>query len=90
LGYIFFFTNKSNTIIKEKEIQYVEVVNTKTELEKEHQSTLKKLDEAEMKIDNLSTLNLTASKEITALKKRVNQSSINLILRKRNYLLQKI
>jgi hypothetical protein len=71
LGYIFFFTNKSNTIIKEKEIQYVEVVNTKTELEKEHQSTLKKLDEAEMKIDNLSTLNLTASKEITSLKKRV-------------------
>jgi hypothetical protein len=80
LGYIFFFTNKSNTIIKEKEIQYVEVVNTKTELEKEHQSTLKKLDEAEMKIDNLSTLNLTASKEITSLKKKVksilNKSNI--------------
>jgi|694.fasta_scaffold62447_3 hypothetical protein len=71
LGYIFFFTKKSNTIIKEKEIQYVEVIKTKTDLEKEHQSTLQELNEAELKIHNLSTLNLTSSKEITALKKKV-------------------
>jgi regulator of replication initiation timing len=71
LAYIVFFTNKSNTVIKEKEIQYVEVVNSKTELEMEHQSTLKKLGDAELRIDTLSGLNLSSSKEIMSLKKKV-------------------
>jgi regulator of replication initiation timing len=71
LAYIVFFTNKSNTVIKEKEIQYVEVVNSKDELEIEHQSTLKKLGDAELRIDTLSGLNLSSSKEIMSLKKKV-------------------
>jgi regulator of replication initiation timing len=71
LAYIIFFINKSNTVIKEKEIQYVEVVNSKTELEMEHQSTLKKLGDAELRIDTLSGLNLSSSKEIMSLKKKV-------------------
>jgi hypothetical protein len=71
LGYIVFFTNKSNTIIKEKEIQYVEVSTSKSELEKEHQTTLSKLSEAESKIDNLSNLNVTTNKEMSSLKKRI-------------------
>ena len=71
LGYIVFFTNKSNTIIKEKEIQYVEVSTSKSELEKEHQTTLSKLSEAESKIDNLSNLNVSTNKEMSSLKKRI-------------------
>jgi hypothetical protein len=71
IAYIVFFTNKSNTVIKEKEIQYVEVVNTKNELEMEHQSTLKKLGDAELRIDTLSELKLSSSKEIMSLKKKV-------------------
>lgn len=71
IAYIVFSTNKSNTVIKEKEIQYVEVVNTKNELEIEHQSTLKKLGDAELRIDTLSELKLSSSKEIMSLKKKV-------------------
>lgn len=71
IAYIVFSTNKSNTVIKEKEIQYVEVVNTKNELEMEHQSTLKKLGDAELRIDTLSELKLSSSKEIMSLKKKV-------------------
>ena len=71
IGYIVFFTNKSNTIIKEKEIQYVEVVASKSDLEKEHQTTLSKLSEAESKIDNLSNLNISTNKEMGSLKKRI-------------------
>lgn len=71
IAYIVFFANKSNTVIKEKEIQYVEVVNTKNELEMEHQSTLKKLGDAELRIDTLSELKLSSSKEIMSLKKKV-------------------
>jgi hypothetical protein len=71
IGYIVFSTNKSKTIIKEKEVQYVQVVTSKGELEKEHQTTLSKLNEAESKIDNLSNLNVSANKELGSLKKRI-------------------
>ena len=71
IGYIAFSTKKSNTIIKEKEVQYVQVVTSKTELEKEHQSTLTKLNEAESKIDQLSNLNLSTNKELGSLKNRI-------------------
>lgn len=71
IGYIVFSTNKSKTIIKEKEVQYVQVVTSKSELEKEHQTTLSKLNDAESKIDKLSNLNVSANKELGSLKKRI-------------------
>lgn len=71
IGYIVFSTNKSKTIIKEKEVQYVQVVTSKSELEKEHQTTLSKLNDAESKIDKLSNLNVSTNKELGSLKKRI-------------------
>jgi hypothetical protein len=46
-------------------------VTSKSELEKEHQTTLSKLNDAESKIDKLSNLNVSTNKELGSLKKRI-------------------
>lgn len=71
IGFIFFITNQKDNIIKEKEVQYVTVEKSRSELEIEHQSTIASLNEAELKIDNLSGLNESANKEIGGLKKKI-------------------
>ncbi len=71
IGFIFFVTSQKDKVIKEKEVQYVEVEKSRSELEVEHQSTIASLNEAELKIDNLSNLNESANQEIGGLKKKI-------------------
>lgn len=71
IGFTIFLTTQKNTVIKEKEVQVVEVEKSKTELEKEHEETISKLNSAELKIDDLSNLNDNASKELKGLKKQI-------------------
>jgi len=71
IGFIFFITNEKDNVIKEREIQYIEIEKSKSDLEVEHQSTITSLNEAELKIDNLSNLNESANKEIGGLKKKI-------------------
>jgi len=71
VAYIVWQNNSSKTMIKEKEIQYVQVVDSKNELEQDHLSTLNELKDAESKIDNLTNTNILADKEIKGLKSKI-------------------
>jgi uncharacterized protein YxeA len=59
VAFITWQSNTNRTIIKEKEIQYVEIKESKDTLEKEHSETLSKLGEAEIKIDGLTNTNIS-------------------------------
>ena len=71
VAYIVWMNNSSKTVIKEKEIQYVQVLDSKNELEKDHLLTLNQLKEAETKIDNLTNTTILSDKEIKGLKNKI-------------------
>jgi regulator of replication initiation timing len=71
VAYIVWLNNSSKTVIKEKEIQYVQVLDSKNELEKDHLLTLNQLKEAETKIDNLTNTTILSDKEIKGLKNKI-------------------
>jgi len=71
VAFITWQSNTNRTIIKEKEIQYVEIKESKDTLEKEHSETLSKLGEAEIKIDGLTNTNIQSDKEIKSLKSKI-------------------
>ena len=71
VAFITWQSNSNRTIIKEKEIQYVEIKESKDTLEKEHSETLSKLEEAEIKIDGLTNTNIQSDKEIKSLKSKI-------------------
>jgi len=71
VAFITWQSNTNRTIIKEKEIQYVEIKESKDTLEKEHSETLSKLEEAEIKIDGLTNTNIQSDKEIKSLKSKI-------------------
>lgn len=71
VAFIVWQTNTSKTIIKEKEIQYVEIKDSKDVLEKEHMETLSQLKNAELKIDNLKNTNVVSDKQIKNLKNKI-------------------
>jgi regulator of replication initiation timing len=71
VAFITWQSNSNRTVIKEKEIQYVEIKQSKDTLEKEHTETLSKLKEAETKIDNLTNTSIQSDKEIKTLKNKI-------------------
>lgn len=71
VAFIVWQSNTSKTIIKEKEIQYVEIKDSKDVLEKEHMETLSQLKNAELKIDNLKNTNVVSDKQIKSLKNKI-------------------
>lgn len=71
VAFIVWQSNTSKTIIKEKEIQYVEIKDSKDVLEKEHMETLSQLKNAELKIDNLKNTNVVSDKQIKNLKNKI-------------------
>jgi regulator of replication initiation timing len=71
VAFITWQSNSNRTIIREKEIQYVEIKESKDTLEKEHSETLSKLEEAEIKIDGLTNTNIQSDKEIKSLKSKI-------------------
>lgn len=71
VAFITWQSNSNRTIIKEKEIQYVEIKELKDTLQKEHSETLSKLQDAESKIDNLTNTNIQSDKEIKSLKSKI-------------------
>lgn len=71
VAFITWQSNTNRTIIKEKEIQYVEIKESKDTLEKEHSEILSKLGEAEIKIDGLTNTNIQSDKEIKSLKSKI-------------------
>jgi len=71
VAFITWQSNSNRTIIEEKEIQYVEIKESKDTLEKEHSETLSKLEEAEIKIDGLTNTNIQSDKEIKSLKSKI-------------------
>lgn len=71
IAFIVWQNNTSKTIIKEKEIQYVEIKDSKDVLEKEHMETLSQLKNAELKIDNLKNTSVLSDKQIKTLKNKI-------------------
>lgn len=71
VAFITWQSNSNRTIIREKEVQYVQVKELKDTLEKEHTETLSKLKDAESKIDNLTNTNIQSDKEIKNLKNKI-------------------
>lgn len=64
-------TFQKSQVVKEKEIQYVELTTAKDSLQIQKDSTLNDLKVAEEKIDNLLTVNYQASQEMNRLKKQI-------------------
>lgn len=70
-AFISWQSNTNRTVIKEKEIQYVQIREAKDTLEKEHHETLFKLKDAEIQIENLTHTNIESDKEIKNLKNKI-------------------
>ena len=62
---------KSNTIIEGKTVEISQIDSVKNELQKQYDSTIVKLDDAQLNIDNLKTENYKANKDINSLKKKI-------------------
>lgn len=71
VAFIIWQSNTSKTVIKEKEIQFIEIKDSKNQLEKEHYETLSKLKEAEIKLDNLNNSTVLSNSEIKNLKNKI-------------------
>lgn len=71
LGYNIVSQKKSNEIIDIKTTEISQIDSVKNELQRQYDSTIVKLDDAQLNIDNLKTENYKANKEINSLKKKI-------------------